>query len=274
MACEEVLCVQWGKAISFILFLIGSPRALADVRKTSSKVLLSLRNFGDNLKLASCSSAPPLFLLYSEHTAIGTRVSISEWKIWRAAYPRLEMRQLPLHHWCKLALVSRCSILQGWGWRTVWWSSIISPSPPRPEGSVWEHQSEADLTRSLLLLVYSQQFTQQSMDLSNRCDLQSLVTPVLLLIIITIQLFVSKYSQYEQYKMSGVSVRLCSHSWDSLWCCCDGLIWAWFTFLVAAVTHYSRLSNVQSTDFTVDIGASFTNKYRSHLWFWGRKKPL
>lgn len=81
MACEEVLCVQWGKAISFILFLIGSPRALADVRKTSL-VLLSLRNFGDNLKLASSSSTffPP-FLLYSEHTAIGTRVSISEWKI-------------------------------------------------------------------------------------------------------------------------------------------------------------------------------------------------
>lgn len=42
-----------GKAISFILFLIGSPRALADVRKTSSKVSLSLRNLGDNLKLAS-----------------------------------------------------------------------------------------------------------------------------------------------------------------------------------------------------------------------------
>lgn len=153
MACEEVLCVQWGKAISFILFLIGSPRALADVRKTSSKVLLSLRNFGDNLKLASSSSTFfSLFLLYSEHTAIGTRVSISEWKIWRAADPRSEMRQLPLHHWCKLALFSRCSILQGWGWRTVWWSTVQSPiislpppSPPRPEGSVWEHQSEAEL---------------------------------------------------------------------------------------------------------------------------------
>lgn len=52
MACEEVLCVQWGKAISFILLLIGSTRALADVKKTSSKVLPSLRIFGANLKLA------------------------------------------------------------------------------------------------------------------------------------------------------------------------------------------------------------------------------
>lgn len=49
MACEEVLCVQWGKAISFI-FLIGSPRALDDVKKTSSKVLLSHMKFGPYLK--------------------------------------------------------------------------------------------------------------------------------------------------------------------------------------------------------------------------------
>lgn len=43
------------------------------------------------------------------------------------------MRQLPLHHWCKLALFSRCSILQGWDWRTVWWSTVQSSiiSSPR-----------------------------------------------------------------------------------------------------------------------------------------------
>lgn len=71
MACEEVLCVQWGKAISFILFLIGSPRALDGVKKTSIKVLLSHRNFEANLKLVffSTSSLKHVQLpLHSEHT--------------------------------------------------------------------------------------------------------------------------------------------------------------------------------------------------------------
>lgn len=45
MGCGAVLCVQWGKAILFILFLIGPLRAFDDVKKTKSNALLSQTNF-------------------------------------------------------------------------------------------------------------------------------------------------------------------------------------------------------------------------------------